>query len=249
MEVHSHTHTARKKWHHYFWEFFMLFLAVTLGFLVENWREHFIEQRREKQYIISLIEDLKKDSTYLSEAIRIHNESLKMIDTLISLLKSKNRNKSMKEIYYLARSIPFNDQAILLHDKTFEQLKSSGSLRLIHSSSILNRISEYYETYKWLSAGPSVMEIRNRQELFLCLEKIFDMGVFQDMIRSSDPYTPDYPKTEPVLISTDKKDINSVCARYHFMYGTKKVLVKSAEGLLNTAQQLILFLQNEYHLK
>jgi hypothetical protein len=46
MEVHHHAHTARKKWTHYFWEFFMLFLAVTAGFLVENQREHFIEHKR-----------------------------------------------------------------------------------------------------------------------------------------------------------------------------------------------------------
>ena len=46
MEVHHHAHTARKKWTHYFWEFFMLFLAVTLGFFVENKREHYIEHQR-----------------------------------------------------------------------------------------------------------------------------------------------------------------------------------------------------------
>ncbi len=28
MEVHHHSHTARKKWTHYFWEFLMLFLAM-----------------------------------------------------------------------------------------------------------------------------------------------------------------------------------------------------------------------------
>jgi len=50
MEVHAHSHTSRKKWTHYFWEFFMLFLAVTLGFLVENQREHYIEHKREKEY-------------------------------------------------------------------------------------------------------------------------------------------------------------------------------------------------------
>jgi len=43
MEVHAHTHTARKKWTHYFWEFLMLFLAVFCGFLAENQREHMIE--------------------------------------------------------------------------------------------------------------------------------------------------------------------------------------------------------------
>ena len=36
MEVHSHTHSPRKKWTHYFWEFLMLFLAVFCGFLAEN---------------------------------------------------------------------------------------------------------------------------------------------------------------------------------------------------------------------
>ena len=33
MEVHAHTHTARKKWTHYLWEFLMLFLSVFGGFL------------------------------------------------------------------------------------------------------------------------------------------------------------------------------------------------------------------------
>ena len=37
MEVHAHTHAHGKKtWKSYFWEFLMLFLAVTLGFFVEN---------------------------------------------------------------------------------------------------------------------------------------------------------------------------------------------------------------------
>jgi hypothetical protein len=44
MEVHTHTHTARKKWTHYFWEFLMLFLAVFCGFGVENFCEHQIKK-------------------------------------------------------------------------------------------------------------------------------------------------------------------------------------------------------------
>jgi len=43
MEVHTHTHSPRKKWAHYFWEFLMLFLAVFCGFLAEYKLEHTIE--------------------------------------------------------------------------------------------------------------------------------------------------------------------------------------------------------------
>jgi len=69
MEVHSHTHTERKKWTHYFWEFLMLFLAVFCGFLAENQREHMIEHNREKQYIKSLLGDLSADTTMIHAAI------------------------------------------------------------------------------------------------------------------------------------------------------------------------------------
>jgi hypothetical protein len=58
MEVHHHAHTARKKWNHYFWEFLMLFLAVFCGFLAENWREHYIEKLRVKEYAGALVYDL-----------------------------------------------------------------------------------------------------------------------------------------------------------------------------------------------
>ena len=66
MEVHHHSHTPRKNWTHYFWEFLMLFLAVFAGFLAENEREHFIEHKREKKLIKEMVEDLKKDTVYLN---------------------------------------------------------------------------------------------------------------------------------------------------------------------------------------
>src|SRR5262249_37129279 len=55
MEPHAHhLHKAPGHgWRHYVFEFLMLFLAVFCGFLAENWREHIVENNREKQYIRS----------------------------------------------------------------------------------------------------------------------------------------------------------------------------------------------------
>ena len=79
MEVHHHsspapggTHTPRKKWTHYLWEFLMLFLAVFCGFLAEYQLEHKIEKERGLQYIRSFYNDLKTDTT----------EFVKLINTL-----------------------------------------------------------------------------------------------------------------------------------------------------------------------
>src|SRR5450759_535969 len=64
MEVHKHPHhvTHKKKWGEYLLEFFMIFLAVFLGFVAENIREHIVENDRAKEYAISLVQDLQNDT-------------------------------------------------------------------------------------------------------------------------------------------------------------------------------------------
>jgi hypothetical protein len=71
MEAHHHTHTERKKWKHYVFEFFMLFLAVFCGFLAEYQLEHKIERDRERQFTASMTEDLKSDKVMLYENINL----------------------------------------------------------------------------------------------------------------------------------------------------------------------------------
>ena len=69
MEVHAHSHTARKKWTHYFWEFLMFFLAVFCGFLAEYQLEHKIEKDREKKFIKHLSKILKTDTAHISRIL------------------------------------------------------------------------------------------------------------------------------------------------------------------------------------
>src|SRR6476660_7957251 len=100
MEVHQHTHTERKKWTHYLWEFFMLFLAVTLGFFVENQREHYSEHRREKEYAGLLYDDLKKDTAFLHRIITIKEWRGKKMDSLFYFMSLPDLQKNANSIYY-----------------------------------------------------------------------------------------------------------------------------------------------------
>src|SRR5687768_1519395 len=107
MEVHHHSHTSRKKWTHYFWEFLMLFLAVFCGFLAEYQLEHKIEKDREKQFIRSMIADLGDDMTQLDRVIDEEQRGRDLLDTLIVLLNdpAKARQRG-DELYYIARVGP-----------------------------------------------------------------------------------------------------------------------------------------------
>ncbi len=69
MEVHHHPDLEHKKkrFKEYFLEFLMIFLAVTLGFIAENVREGISDRSKEKEYIESLVQDLKTDTAQVND--------------------------------------------------------------------------------------------------------------------------------------------------------------------------------------
>ncbi len=142
MEVHAHTHTARKRWAHYFWEFFMLFLAVFCGFLAENQREHFVERQREKQFMIALIRDLELDTIQLNRTQRFRQNSLTDIDSLNMFFATHPSVIVPFKIYKMIRSLQ-GSMYFFQNSGTLDQLKNSGGLRLIHHRSVVDSIEAY----------------------------------------------------------------------------------------------------------
>src|SRR5258705_8528640 len=88
MEVHKLPHhpTHKKKWGEYFLEFLMLFLAVFLGFLAENQREHMVERKHERQYVLSLLNDLKLDIAWLDTVTFSAKARINNLDSAMAVL-------------------------------------------------------------------------------------------------------------------------------------------------------------------
>ena len=110
MEVHHHpiaigSHTSRKKWTHYFWEFLMLFLAVFCGFLAEYQLEHVIENNREKQFIQSFIEDLKTDTASIELNIAFRKKKMGQLDSFMLLLSTQKIKRNENDLYYFGRML------------------------------------------------------------------------------------------------------------------------------------------------
>ena len=129
MEVHAHTHTPRKKWTHYFWEFLMLFLAVFCGFLAEYQLEHKIEKDREKQYSKTLYEDLKADTAILNGMIKETNFVIPKVDSFRYLVHTKAIDDIPSGTWYYYGRFGTRNIAASLQNATLQQLVSSGGLR------------------------------------------------------------------------------------------------------------------------
>jgi len=142
MEVHGHTHTPRKKWTHYFWEFLMLFFAVTLGFFVENQREHYIEGQRAKQLAKNLYKEIYTDSIAVQQKIAIRNKKEEECIYFINYVKDSSLT-NLSSHFYRAYTWAFLQSAQLLfepNDGILNQLRNSGELRYFKNSELQSAI-------------------------------------------------------------------------------------------------------------
>lgn len=131
MEVHHHTHPP-KKWKEYITEFLMLFLAVSLGFLAENLREHYIEKEREHQLANSLYSELKADSTDLNKIILFRTKKEDYLNYLYENYKGDVENDSIQKTFQVSLYIGVNaNSAIIFEPRNaiIHQLESSGMMR------------------------------------------------------------------------------------------------------------------------
>ena len=244
MEVHAHSHTARKKWTHYFWEFLMLFLAVFCGFLAEYQLEHKIEKDREKQYMITMIEDLKSDSAMLELNIRQRTSRIEMMDLLIPLLNAPERDLKGNDIYFFARRIspPTN---MFPNDRTIQQLKSSGNLRLIRSKNISNEIMAYDQMVRQ-ALFELDDEVVIRAEYRQQASKVFKTTVFHEMLATD---TIAKPTGSPTLFTTNPELLNELIGKIQYFKKVHQAQLITSRKLLKKAKELSDFIKKEYHLK
>lgn len=122
----------------------MLFLAVTLGFLVENQREHYIEHRQEKQYMKLMMEDLITDTIQLQRSLAEIGNSLSNIDSTILHLVTRNVAKQTTTDAYRFSSVALKRIPVVFTDRTLTQLKNSGRMRIVRSQKVMDALTHYW---------------------------------------------------------------------------------------------------------
>jgi len=243
MEVHAHTHTSRKKWTHYFWEFLMLFFAVFCGFLAEYKLEQTIERHREKEYMASLYQDLKTDTLNMSILLKGLKDDIANYDSVFDIFKSKKYLQETFNAYYFGRKL-VNLRPFYPTDGTITQLENSGGLRLIRSRAIVDSIQSYKLAISFLK---NVQDFE-REHFVLAkslMGKIFDANVFDIMMGDgSNPISrPD--KNYPLMPFT-AAEFNDFHIPMNFIKRNKASQVGLFTRLQKKASDLMKLLQEKY---
>ena len=157
MEVHHHAHDPaaphhKKTWKSYFWEFLMLFLAVFCGYLAESYHTHSVNKDIEKRNMELVVDNLRDDVVKFKTNISFHEQKVKVLDTLISFRNIENADTlNSREFGFLFSKSIYNP-VFVSNTAAIDQMKSSGSLRLVKNKKVLESIFKYVAMSNLLSA-------------------------------------------------------------------------------------------------
>jgi len=247
MEVHHHPHVEKKKFKEYFFEFIMIFLAVTLGFFAENIREKISDERQVRQYIESMLRDLKSDTETYHHYDSLSLTYCALVDTIFNDTRDANANPG--QLYYVARKLTMSGSFVPgINAKTYSQMTSTGGFRLIKHQAIADSIALYYELIKSFDNWADLQRQRIN-DLIAINDRVFDarglFSVYKSIERNETP-AEIMQKNKFPLISKDPLAMNAVLMHHQYFYGFMKLMNIRCDAASAQATRLINLLKKEY---
>jgi hypothetical protein len=234
----------KKKWGGYLLEFLLLFLAVFLGFVAENIRENKIDKETERVYMQNMLYDLQADTTIYSDYFSRTEVIYDLVDTIVVEIKKPALERNISRLVYSARILTAKWKQITLVTRTYEEMKSSGHLRLIQNKEISGKVSSYYNSLAELDTYNNVGIIWSNNYA-QAMAKLFDGAALLEIIKKKKKID----LTAEAVISEDKIAINELLTSAGYFYGAISLSNNVATNRRKDAQKLIELIKTEYHLE
>ena len=226
-----------------FWEFLMLFIAISLGFFVENYREVLVDRQKEKEIIASFINDLETDIKELDIVIQRRETREARIDSIIYILNNGLQDDYGKDLYYYARYLP-RPAVFWANNTTNEELKYSGNFILIKNQKIIDTLLQYNDNFIFIDF------IKEREEylvrrLFDQINVMFDPMVFDEMNVYDIEFI--YPSGNPKINTKNNKDvINLFLSNLHYVKTVNVGQLGHFKKHQKKAKEILNFIKQEY---
>ena len=243
MEVHHHSHHP-KKWKEYITEFVMLFLAVSLGFMAENIREHQIEKHREIAYLQNVHEDLKLDLINIDNVLISNTIRLQAMDTLFTIIN--NNTITNEDVYYYIRNLALRATFESSH-VGLDQIKSAGGLRMVKNPEIISGIQEYERALDALDKLENVRE-RTLEQARFKMAVVFEPSISYEMLVGQGQGIMRFnrPNKADAILQNNKQAVKELLNLVTFGLNSNKYLNTNLEKLKKIGQKLDSAIVKEY---
>jgi hypothetical protein len=131
----------KKKIQEFFFEIFIIVIAVSITLWFHNWNDHLHEKHLVKDFLTGTSADLKRTADRLNDDIASFQHTLDYYDTSWAQIKA---NKVNKQFIDSGSGNLINMLGFAFDNSRFESFKSSGNLRLIENQTLMQDITRMY---------------------------------------------------------------------------------------------------------
>ena len=224
-------------------EIILVVIGILIALQINNWNEEHTERNIEKAYMNNLLEDLKEDLIKYDKFQTSNKEIYTLIDSIIPNLKSENRRQKISQLTYWCRMITIKWHSAYPVERTFEQMKSSGHLRLIKDKEIANNISNYYNSLVEFE-GYNEAGMLWAQDYVSALSKIYDAEIMMKILRSREMEK----ASESDLLTEDPIILNQLMVSLGYFNGALSLGESVSLEREKDAKELIEMIQLKYNL-
>jgi len=135
-------------------EIVLVVIGILIALSINNWNQNRTNNIEEHNYYCKFLDDVRQDREMLNEQREIAKLRLHHSNRLLQNLQSENVNLAdlANDMKLSVQSINANLEPTKI---AFEDLKSSGSLKIIRDDAIKNKLSNYY------SSAQGIMNVIN----------------------------------------------------------------------------------------
>jgi hypothetical protein len=250
MEIHYHPkHQGKpRKIGEYLSEFFIIFIAITGSFFAENLREHFVDRHSEKEYMESMLQDLKADTTSIGMILRLNIVQQKGLDSLLRVMEEGLTGSRLNRFYYYDLTYTIGYNGFVPSDKTISQLKNTGGIRLIRNGPVSDAIIHYDKATSVIISQSALLASQFNKTLdqkkeivdLLTIRKHHSGGTMRSLLKSSD---------HPALLTDSKRVIHSYYFDITMFKGAISSYNDKLANLMEESASDIRLIQKEYKME
>jgi hypothetical protein len=247
MEVHHHPHVEKKNFKEYFLEFVMIFIAVTLGFFAESYRENIVNKEKERHYMESIVSDLQKDTAEVNNLISLQNYAVKKMDSALRIPAERLTNIEAQDSFYHHFIYFYTwDFIFLQHDNTISQLKNAGGFSVIKDKDVIDNIGELQLNYDNYVKALGIIYFNYYNKVVELGAQLMDMpeppSAFNDTLFET------YPHNVEVFTQYNRPLLRQLYSWIRNEKGTLAFYMKTEMQYRNSAVAIINLIQKQYNI-
>lgn len=234
----------------------LVVVGILIALQIDNWNDFRIDREQEREYLASMVADLREDIHGIDQAVSGNKLLISGIEDLLALLQEPGSDNNYRRKVFVSSIVyTYWYLRVDFSELTMTQLKSSGDLQLIESPDVRQAMLRYEQgiessrhQYEEIALYFHVFEASQKQLLNYRLAKKSFEYIEGDYLRILEPLT----KFEPLVpegeyfLSNDPVLVEHYYSDMLFYMTTLNNTVEFLTKQKEVAEDLIRLIRSEY---